>query len=230
MSKIAATSGGLGDIVYSIPIMRELGVKLVYVKESWYHHPYHSLYSCIKTLLNHEGFDVLPTNGELRVGKFERGLKYDYNLDSFRRQDNRGKVHIQTNLRKQFNLKQQPFRPWLNISTAEKGYNLIQLTERWRNASTVDWKVLFQNIPKPVYFIGFQYEWLDFQLNYGDLEWMETNDILDMAHLIANCDNLYCNQSVGLTLAQGLGKRYFLELKPGKTNTRMYLSNENILT
>lgn len=230
--KVAATSGGLGDIVYSILIMRELGVGTVYVKESWFHHPYHSLYSAIRGLLTKEGFDVLPTSGDYKVGKFEKGLKYDFNLDSFRKQPKRGQIHIQTNLRNQFKLPHKPYEPWLHYAIQNKGYNLIQLTNRWRDNSKVDWKKIAREIPRPVYFVGFQYEWLEFIYETGvtDIEWKKTDDILDMTALIAGCNNLYCNQSVALTIAQGLNKPYYLEVKPGKTNTLLYIPNENILT
>lgn len=227
--KIAATSGGLGDIVYSIPVMRELGVGIVYVKENWYHHPGLSLYSAIKNLLEKEGFEVRPTNPNYPVCRFDKKIKYDYNLDRFRKQPLRGKIHIQENMRRSFRIPLQPAEPWLKMHTEDKGYNLIHLTERWRDRSEVDWKKLLREIKQPVFFLGLQYEWLDFQLKYGDIEWWETTDILDMCHAVANCSALYCNQSVALTLAQGLGKEYWLEVKPGKTNVLLYTKNENLL-
>lgn len=229
MSKVAATSGGFGDIVYAIPIMRELKIKTVYVKENWYVHPEHSLYSGIKTLLEHEGFNVLPTKGGYDPMKYEHGLKFDYDLDSFRKMSGRGFVHIQKNMRMFFNLELKPFSPWLSLPVSDYGYSVIHLTERWRENSLVEWEHVLSGINQKVYFIGFQYEWLDFQIKYGDIEWKQCYDILDMAKFISGASAVYCNQSVALTLAQGLGKKYFLDKKPGKTNTLMYTKNEHLL-
>jgi hypothetical protein len=234
--KVAATSGGLGDIVYSIPIMRELNVSTIYVKENWFLPPHHSLYSSIKTLLEYEGFVVLPTKGGYKESEYEPGLKFDYDLDSFRLMGGRGRVHIQTNLRKVFRLKEKPFKPWLSVKPKKilgmpDEYSIIHLTDRWRVGSRVDWKKILNEASKErlVAFLGFQHEWVEFASNYGNLLWIPTDDILDMAEIIAGAYNIYCNQSVALTLAQGLGKTYYLDRKPGKTNTLMYTKNENLL-
>lgn len=231
MSKVAATSGGLGDIIYSIPILRELKVKDIYIKESWYHYPHISIYSAIKSLLIHEGFNPLPTKGGFKVMEYEPGLKFDYDLDTFREMGNRGTVHIQDNMRLRFKLPKKKFQPWLSIPKGEieEEYSIIHLTGRWRDGSTVDWKRVLSTIEGKVYFLGFQHEWVEFCHKYSNTTWLPTHDILDMGKLISGAKKIYCNQSVGLTLAQGLGKEYYLEQKPGKTNTLMRTKNEHLL-
>lgn len=233
MYKVAATSGGLGDIVYSIPILRELNVKTIYIKENWYYHPNHSLYSAIKTFMESQGFTPLPTKGGLKEMVYEKGLKFDYDLDTFRKMPGRAKVHIQTNLRRVFNLPEKQFEPWITGFTHYKKigslYSVIHLTNRWREGSKVDWKKVLHSIPNKVYFLGFQHEWVEFCHQYGNIEWLPTDDIFDMAHIIASAKDVYCNQSVALTLSQGLGKEYFLDRKPRKTNTLMGTKNEHLL-
>lgn len=232
-TKTAACSGGLGDIVYSIPILRELNVKDVYIKESWFFPPYISMFSAIKRLLIYEGFNPLPTKGGYGAMEYEPGLKFDYDIDDFRKQPDRGRVFIPTNMRRQFELPiPVSYEPWLNMPVSEGDYTVIHLTERWRNGSKVDWrKILFCLKEKgKVVFTGFQHEWLAFCTKYGDVKWHPTNDVHEMTELIAGAKAVYCNQSVSLALSQGLGKTYYLEKKPGKTNTLMRTKNENILT
>lgn len=231
----AGTSGGCGDIVYSIPVLKKLGVTRVYVKENWYRPPYHSLYSVMKDLLEMHGFDVLPTPGGYDPMNYEPGLHLDYDMDRFRLMRGRGKVHLMVSMLNYWGLPTNRWtNPWLDVtgSAAAKpteAYNLIQLTPRWRDNSRVNWERVFMKIDGPVYFIGFPEEHAEFCRLYGYIQHIPTDNILHMARLIRDCQALYCNQSVALTLAQGLGKKYYLEVKPGKTNTLMYSKNENIL-
>lgn len=233
MGRIAATSGGLGDIVFAIPVMRQLGVTDVYVKQSYYFPPYGNLHDAIKRLLEHEGFKVHPTAGGLPPMQYADNLKFDYDMDAARKQPHRGKNHIIISYLNQFKIRFDEWQePWLTVQPAKDlpgPYNLIHLTPRWRDESEVRWNKVLQSIKGKVYFIGFQHEWLDFCKRWGNVEWLMTDDIYDMAQVIAGCEDLYCNQSVSLALAQGLGKSYHCEFKPGKTNCRIYTDNENIL-
>lgn len=226
--KVAATSGGLGDIVYSVPIMRELQISTVYVKEDYYFPPYGSLYTAIKSFLQHEGFNVLPTKGGLPAMTYEDGLKFDYDMDSFRLMPMRGRVYIPTNMRRYFKLPEQQYKPWLNFDTSEGDYNVILVTDRW-NGSKINWKKILNEVEGKKLFVGFQHEWLNFCVKHCDVTWHPVDDILDMAKVAAGAKAVYCNQGVLLTLAQGMGKKYFLERNPGKTNCLTYAENENLL-
>lgn len=232
MTKIAACSGGCGDATYAIPILRELGVTTLYLKLNYYFAPYGSLYSTMKSLMEHEGFETLPTNGGYDAMKYEPGLKFDYDIDSFRKQPGRGRIWIPTNMRRHFGLPAKKYEPWLSLPVSDGDYTVIHLTDRWRTNSKVDWKkILFdlKDAGEKILFTGFQHEWLDFCTRYGNVEWCPTDDVLDMAKMIAGAKQVYCNQSVALTLAQGSGKKYFLERNPGKTNCLTGGSNENLL-
>lgn len=232
----AGTSGGCGDIVYSIPVLKKLGVTRVYVKENWHRPPYHSLYSVTKDLLEMHGFEVMSTAGGFDLMQYEPDLKIDYDMDGFRLMRRRGKVHIMVNMLIYFGLSTRDWAwPWLTVTGNATGkpagdYSLIHLTARWRDNSRVNWERVFMKIDGPVYFIGFPEEHAEFCRLYGYIPYIPTDNILHMAQLIRDCQALYCNQSVALTLAQGLRKKYYLEVKPGKTNTLMYTKNENILS
>lgn len=234
----ALSSGGLGDIVYSIPIMRALNVQTLYVKKTHYLPQYGTLYSAICSLVQSQGFICHPYS-DLPLFQYDPTIPISFDIDRFRDQPNRGINHIMISMRRQFKLKNDDWKlPWLKIDgeftmpegqAIEKPYSILHLTERWRGAKLVNWKKVLQGIDHKIYFTGFQHEWIDFCSHYCDIAWMPTDDILDMARLIKGAQSLYCNQSVALTLAQGMGKNYFLEKKPNKSNTLLFTENEHLL-
>ncbi|MGN6436857.1 MAG: hypothetical protein ACTHMM_10005 [Agriterribacter sp.] len=185
----------------------------------------------MKNILQSQGFEVEPTSGSYPVGEFEPRLKFDINMDHFRKQPKRGKNHIMVSMMNQFGAKIDHRQPWLKLPKVETNwkYTLIHLTERWRDNSTVDWKKVYNSIKGEKYFIGLKPEWEQFQELYGKIEWMMTSDVYQMAIAIDSAQAVYCNQSVALTLAQGLNKIRYVEFKPGKTNTRFFTNNEHAL-
>lgn len=226
--KVAATSGGLGDIVYSIPVMKELGVTKVCVKQSYYAPPYGSLYTAIRSLLQVEGFEVKPTDGGFPAMKYEPGLRFDYDMDRFRLMPKRGKVFIPTNMRRYFRLPSQDYKPWLTIPAVDGDYTVVHVTNRW-NGGQINWREILAKVDGKKLFCGFQHEWVEFCAKFGDIQWYPTDDVLDLAMVIAGAKSIYCNQTVTLALAQGLGKNYWLERNPGKTNCLIYHPNEHVL-
>ncbi len=235
--KTAASSGGIGDIIYAVPIMKELGVTDLYVKESYYFVPYGNMYLAVKDLIEMQGFRVHSTSGAYPPGRFDPALKIDVNLDDFRKQPKRGLNHIMTSYANQFGSpNKEPYKtPWLNVETAygeiQESYTLIAMTGRWRDQSPIRWHKVVEQIGGKVYFIGFKDEYANFLmlLNQDYIPHWQTQNMLHVARLIKDCKALYCNQTAALTIAQGLGKNYYLEVKPGKTNTLTRTPNEHIL-
>lgn len=241
MGKTARISGGAGDTIYAIQPMRALGVDTLYIKESFYGNG-QSLYSSIKPLLELNGFKVLPTSGAYGEYDFEPGLVTDYNMDDFRKMPNRARVHIMRNMFVSNGLAiPHGFQnPWLIVDEKPSGLppetTLFNVTQRWRNNSRVSWRKIWKETPGEKRFIGLSTDMVNFSEEVGvwandflKYNWLQTENFLEMARAIRDSRALYCNQSVGLTIAQGLGKPYFLEVKPGRSNTLLYTKNENIL-
>lgn len=233
MGKIAACTGGIGDIVYSIPVLRKLQVTTLYVKENFYPEGLGSMHSVLKPLLEKQGFECLPTSGAYPFSCWEPGLKFDYDMDAWRCRPGRDRIHIIKNMLLYFRLSLGEWnKPFLkDYLLNDLQYNLIFLSPRWRENSKVSWnKVLHMaTYSHPCYFIGHPEDYENFIKEYGYIPHRITRDLNEMAITIANCHALYTNQSVALTIAQGLGKTYYLEVKPTKTNTLFYTPNENIL-
>lgn len=237
------TSGSLGDIIYALPTIRALGGGTLYVKESYFWPPYGSLYTAIKDLMLQQDCidDVKPYPGSFPPFHYDPKIHIDYDLDLALNQPLRGRNHNIKSCLNAFGLSNNDWnKPFLKVEGPNrwtyKGhpfreYGLIQLTPRWRDHSQINWERVYMkmDVKGPVYFVGFQDEHLDFMDKYGYIVRLQTANILELAILIRDCKVFYGNQSVGVTIAQGLGKEYWLEQKPTKTNVLMYTPNENIL-
>lgn len=231
MSKTAAITGGIGDAIYAIQVMKVLGVTRLYIKENFYHPGEGSMYTTVKPLLELQGIEVLPTKGGLDFSIYEDGLQYDIDLDRWREERGRGRNHILFSMLSHWRVFHRDWRrPWIKgIPVSQGDYSLIFLTWRWRENSQVDWRKVYASIAGPVYFIGLNEDHDLFEKEWGRIDWHPTKDLLEMANLIGGCKALYCNQGVALVLAQGLGKEYHCAFKPGKTNTMMKTPNEHNL-
>lgn len=224
----AYSSGGAGDIVFQIKIMKMMRIKTLYVLDAHYNE-HITIASTVGKLLNSQGIESYPIlNPDI--------LSFDYNLDLFREQKRHG--HLVKRMLSQFNL---PFAgwnvPWLtNIQPKEQCPDvLLNVTSRYREGSPVDWKKVIGSLldrDSTIGFIGFEEEYKDTILGYFDsnrIPHIRTQNLFEMAQYIQACKALYCNQSAALAIAQGLGKTYYVEHKPEKFNCLMNTSNENIL-
>lgn len=221
--KIMATSGGAGDIVYSIPVARLLGITHYAVKVNHYNPPHGNLYASIQRLLKSQGFEVIATSGDYPIGEYDPALKYDYRMEDWLQQPSRGRNHIILSMSNQWRINMPAVASgWLHdIKPKENSPDyLVHVTPRWRERSRVRWANVIRRMPKKPVFIGHMDEHARFCEEIGQLTpYLFTRDLYSAAQHIAGCKALYCNQSVMLTIAQGLNKRRYLERKPMKTNT-----------
>jgi hypothetical protein len=234
--KIAITSGGAGDVVFSVPIMKALGITTLYIKESYYPEGYGSMYSALKELIELQGFEVLPTKDE---GKgfdcFEPGIKFDINMDTWRNCRMRGKWHIAQSMMAHWGIMNRNWKtPWLKIDNEPTeltgtDYSLWFLSPRWRDRSMFDWARCFTSVPGQKYFIGFKSDHEAFCREVGEIEYLHSDNFMRTARLIRDSRTVYCNQGPWLAICQGIGHDYHCLLKPGKTNTMIMLSYEHHL-
>lgn len=238
MGKIAITSGGSGDVIISIPVMKRLGITTLYVKESFYPDGYGSMYSALKPLLELNGFTVLPTKDEGKgFDQFEAGVKYHINMDAWRGIPGRGRDYIGHSMAMWFKCGRPDFtRPWLTIDDVPTGltgqdYTLWFLSPRWRQ-SDVNWAEVYQKVKGYKYFVGFWEDYVEFKriavpLIHNDFGYIHSDNFLLTARLIRDAKAVYCNQSPILAICQGMGKEYYCAFKNGKTNCYTYTKNEH---
>lgn len=211
--------------------MHALGVKRLYVKKRALENG-SDTYTALKALIELQGIECLPTDGEYDFYQYEPGLQFDYDLDQARKQPNRGGNHIMISFMKQFGTFKPTWRePWLKEIKSDEWepFSIISLTPRWRNDSKVDWAKVLKSITGDVVFIGFDQDWKSFCDKYGCIAPLGTKDLLEVAQIVNAAKAIYCNQSPVLTIAQSLGKEYWCEFKPYRTNTILGTKNEHTL-
>jgi hypothetical protein len=232
MYKTARHSGKCGDILYCLPAAKALGVEVLYIPETT--DQCTGLLSNMRNLLLQQSFikevrEYPWLGGE--YGKYNKDplIHLDFDLDRHQEHLSRGGRNMLMRYADIFNVHVDQRQPWLTVEgprLIEQDYNLISLTTRHRDNSCVNWKKVYDKIPKPVHFIGTVEEHEEFVSNYGEISRLCTADLLTFALYIKYCSALFCNQSAAVVIAQGLGKTYHLEVKPRKTNVLFYTPNE----
>lgn len=238
--------GKIGDVIFSLPTIRELGGGILYLPENTPDNCT-GLYSGLKDLLLQQPYikEVREYPSGLPYMQLAPDIHIDNDLDRARLQPLKGVIHIVKRYMDAFGVNYPNWKePWLKVEqkpfehrfwNIEDDYAIINYTnrhvvnEQLKITSKVDWAKVLKSINIPVYFIGLKQEYDLFQEYYGEIPFLKTNDMLDVALLIKGAHSVYCNQSSCLALAQSLGKTYYLEPKPMKQNCLLRTPNENIL-
>jgi hypothetical protein len=234
-------SGKLGDVIFSLPTMRELGGGILYLPESSPDECPH-LYSNLKDLLILQPYihEVREYPSGLPYMQLAPGIHIDYDLDRHRLQPSKGLIHIVKRFLDTFDIKIPNWKdPWLvvdDVPCPVKGeFLLINFTNRHLTneqlgiKSRVDWKQVYYSIEEKKYFVGTEKEHEYFCKTFGPIDYIHTENVLELARVVRDAKKVYCNQSLVLALSQSLGKTYFLDVKPGKRNCLIGTPNENIL-
>lgn len=241
--------GKIGDVIYSLPTIRELGGGILYLPEST-PDGCSNLYSGLKELLLLQPYikEVREYPSGLAYREKAPGIHIDFDMDDARLQPNKGLTHIVKRYMDQFGVKVENWKqPWLKVPSYSvenrwlwhnmpKEYCLINYTGRHiKNdqlgiTSKVNWKKVVDSIEYPVFFVGLFNEYTSFCETFNvHLPWIKTNNMLQLARFVKDAKAVYCNQSSVLALSQALGIEYHLEVKPHKRNCLLATNNEYIL-
>lgn len=232
-------SGALGDVIYSLPVMRELGGGVLYLKSENQYHKGIDFYNMLYDLLIQQEYvtDVRPYPN-LRFFEYGPGVHIDYDLDLFRKHPQVLRQNMLQTYSDTFDIvcngHGAGVQPWLYVTdpkTEFDGYAVINRTARYR--TSFDWKKLHQEIVNnyvdKIVFIGTESEYLDYINEVGFCKWVPTSNLLEVAEIVAACSEVYCNQSACLTIAQAMGKNYNLEVANGHYNCYFLTENETLL-
>lgn len=234
-------NGKIGDVIFSLPTIRELGGGILYLPEST---PDNCprLYSNLKDLLLLQPYihEVREYPSGLAYKEQAPGIHIDYDLDLARDQPLKGVVHIVKRYMDAFGVDYPGWKePWLELDNHSpfdiQQYAVVSYTgrhiknEQLNIISKVDWMRVVNNIQVQTFFIGHFNEWQAFSEIHPGTKFIQTENMLEAARIIGDAQAVYCNQSSVLSIAQGLGKNYYLDVKPHKTNCLMYTKNEHLL-
>lgn len=238
--------GKIGDVLFALPTIRELGGGILYLPEQT-PDACSNLYSSLKDLLLLQPYihEVREYPSGLPYKELAPGIYVDYDMDIARDQPLKGKIHIVKRYMDAFGVNYPNWKePWLRVEqkpfettwwNIEKDYCLLNYTGRHivndqlKITSRVKWGEVIKSINKPVYFVGLKCEHEAFEQLYCKVPYLHTSNMHELALLVDKAHAVYCNQSSTLALAQALGKTYYLEPKPMKTNCLLFTKNENIL-
>ncbi len=95
--------------------------------------------------------------------------------------------------------------PWLKVppSISSKGRVVVNLTERYRNR-TFPWQKVVEHYGELLMFVGLEHEWRNFCTAYGRVDFQPTENMLQVAELIAGSELFIGNQSSAFAIAEGL--------------------------
>lgn len=210
----ALHSGKLGDIIYSIPVLREIGVKRLFLNS----HERRTMEPVMDGRLMVQMANFLNQSCPWLQTTIWNNEKFDYDLDRFRLyaeadptthlvQCHRMAVGYPDDL--QFDTS-----PWLKVKPARIRPVIIHASMRNQGDGTFDWKAL---APHTAYcaFVGMFAELHWFYRKTGlAVIWVMPLSISEFAKYIAGASAFVGNQSFGLAIAEALDVPRAVEMCP----------------
>lgn len=205
--KSAVISGDIGDVIYSLPTVRALGIELVYLNVS---HQY-KLRGIGNTKFNEKAAlmikPLIESQPYIKEVKLYDGEKVDYNLDLFRYFGDLTYSNLCYTMLKTFGCDPiEMTKQWLFVPPDSQKAVLISKTERYLNNS-IDWNSFIEPYGGFMGFVGIEKEYDDFIKEYKcDIPFLPTNNFLELAQLISGASLFIGNQSSPYAIAEGLKK------------------------
>ena len=237
MTKKFKHSGTLGDIVYGLALMKHLGGgefhlhlgQVDWITQYYYGgkpNPYH------QGRMTQKDFEFMREFMEAQdyITKFDvldpATTEITHNLDRFRPLFVKHPANYTTTYCMAFNIMDPAVQtevstgPWLSvpnpkviegkpyvINRTARGFTPPGLNPAWTN-----WKE--EGVPEQSVFVGLPDEYEDFKKLTGwELDYHPTKNMLELAEVIAGAEQFIGNQSVALSIAQGLRTPYFYETR-----------------
>jgi hypothetical protein len=199
-------SGDLGDIIYSLPTIKELGGGVLYLN------PAAELrfknYPLITKLTEKSALQIrsiLLQQKYIDDVKIWNGEEITYNLDNFR-------THINFNNLAISHLdiyKLSPsvaFEKWIETPKLRKLPKRFIISRSVRyHSNYVEWVRILNIISTDSIFIGLPKEHEIFEYTFDvKIPYYPTPELTDIYETIASCERIFCNQSFPHALAEGL--------------------------
>ena len=199
----ALHSGCIGDIIYSIPTIKSLGVTTLFVDDRPWTKPIISRIGAFSRLLDSQGILVKKHEGE----------NIDFDLSTYRNGGMRYGDNIATRVSRWMGVKVDLTKPWIHIDEKNqeaKGKIIVSRGARW-HGEFFPWKQLVEAFGEHMLFVGLSEEHQAFCNEFGTIPHLLTNDLYDVATAIAGSDLFIGNQSSPNSIAVGLGSASIVE-------------------
>jgi hypothetical protein len=209
-------SGSIGDVLYALAAVRALGggvFKFDRYSGAWWWGVYGDPVAQAWRLLDRQPYLDL-------VDWLAPGEPYDYNLDCFREVFagetwTPSGIHLGRCHGMPLGLSNAAWaEPWLmNVEPKRIARVVLQRTARYRSPY-FRWEAFLADHKGEVAFVGMPAEHADFVRRFGYVPHYPTEDLYDVARVVAGCELYAGNQSSPFAIAEGLKKPALLELWP----------------
>jgi len=236
--RIAVHGGKVGDLVFSIPAARVLGVTDYWLVAHPPGHVCHTSIEAAVPLLESQGFRVRVVRG----GGVFRVPDGSVRMDLFHTFQRRLGSHQQGRF---LNLVERHFvalglpidmwhGPWLRVEPRRVANCVFVRSARYRPARPqFDWRALAVRYRDESVFIGTVEEWRVFSSEFGvPVRYFRTHDLSEAAGVLAGCVLCVTNQTGLHAVAEGLGCNIVLErceriddcvfVRPGRAGRRVW--------
>lgn len=212
-------SGAQGDIIYSLPTIKRLGGGVLRINQP------DEVVDNLRPLLMMQDYivDVWGTDHT----PIENHSYFD--LDLFRQQPDLHKNHLVLSHMRAFEVDEANWtEPWLEPLDGpfkRIDYAVVNMTPRY-HAKGFNWHReidYLKGMYKNVIFLGEEKD------NICGLDYVKTNNALELATVISHSRMFIGNQSLALAIAEGLGHPYRMVRGDGLTNCDMGTPNEYII-
>jgi hypothetical protein len=253
MNKTFKHSGTLGDIVYGLALMKHYGGGEFYlhlgqvdwIGQHYYGNPPDPYHQGRMTDADFEFMREFMEAQEYvtKFSKLNDSVGITHNLDRFRPLFVGHPANYITTYCMAFNITDPTEQvkvsdgPWLSVPNPKpipgKPYVVNRTSRGFTtpgcNAAWTSWKN--EGVDKESVFVGLPKEYEDFkQLTGWDLDFHPTKNMLELAEVIAGAEQFIGNQSVALSIAQGLRTPYAFEARgdlPIERNESYFPNHDN---
>lgn len=205
-------TGDLGDLWYSLPVIRFLGGGTMYLNPNGFKSKKidGSASGLTKDLIN-MCKPLLELQSYIKaVDIWDESKKIIVDIDSFRRNFGNKSTLCETILAS-FSV---PFteteKPWIECEPKKIAKTVFARSFRYRNKQT-KYKELLQENKNDAIFVGLPIEHHDFQNNFGKIDYYSVNDFLELAQVINGSELFVGNQSSPMALAIAMHKNFIQE-------------------
>jgi len=212
-------SGDLGDIIYALPTIRGLGGGQLCIGPAR-DHPYYGLreqmnpvrYGTIEPLLSFQR-DYLS---KVFWSSEMSGWNCHVDLNDSRRIHREPYYEIERNLADvpscYFNLGAGLWRKkWLVVDKPVTAARFVFARSPRYHVASFPWKRIVEKLKSNAVFVGLPDEYAQFVAEFGYVPRCPTDNLFDVARIIAGAEWFVCNQSAPLSVAEGLKSNVLLE-------------------
>jgi len=230
-------SGTFGDLIYSLNIVKYLGGGDFYLRLNNIDNMAKKTFGPHATAGDHSGemterqfhslTDFMKSQPYIKSWNIYNGEHIDYELEEAGKEITKQQSNYTMSYARfagvdpMPNLKHFMFDPWLTVDDPIKIPNKPIVVNRVNRhlygceAKPANWTNFFnRGLLEQAVYVGMPHEHEWFEQNFGvKIDYYRTYDILELARVIAGCEQFIGSQSLCLSLAIGLGKTYFCECR-----------------